>query len=106
MENAPAATAAAGQPLRLSRGLALDEGDNEIEVVAYNAQNLVASVPARTTSPAQPAAARAPARLYVLAVGLNEYADAELKLAYAVPDARRWPRRSARRAKGSTRTSR
>ena len=33
------------------------------------------------------AAARAPARLYVLAVGLNDYADAELKLAYAVPDA-------------------
>ena len=86
VDAAPAA-AAAGQPLRLTRTLALDEGDNEIEVVGYNAQNLLASVPARA-SVTGAATGRTPARLYVLAVGLNEYADRELKLSYAVPDAK------------------
>ena len=82
------AAPAAGQPLRLTRGLALDEGDNTVEVVAYNSANLIASVPARAsvTGPASPAAARA--RLFVLALGLNKYADAQFNLTYAVPDAK------------------
>src|SRR6202012_1069187 len=37
----------AGQSARLTRRLALDPGDNSIEVVAYNASNLMASVPER-----------------------------------------------------------
>jgi WD40 repeat protein/uncharacterized caspase-like protein len=78
----------AGQALRLSRGLVLDDGENEIEVVAYNGANLVASVPARANVTGQAAAARAPARMFVLAVGLNEYAEEKLKLTYAVPDAK------------------
>jgi WD40 repeat protein/uncharacterized caspase-like protein len=78
-----------GQPLRLSRGLVLDDGENEIEVVAYNAANLVASVPARASVTGQaPATAGAPPRMFVLAVGLNEYAEDKFKLAYAVPDAK------------------
>ena len=78
----------AGQPLRLTRGLALDAGDNTIEVVAYNGANLTASVPARATvtGPAPVKAARA--RLFVLAIGLNKYADTRFDLAYAVPDAK------------------
>ena len=96
--DAAPAPAAAGQPLRLMRALALDEGDNEIEVVAYNAQNLLASVPARARVTGV-AAAGVPARLYVLAVGLNDYAEADLKLAYAVPMQRPSPRRCARPAK-------
>jgi WD40 repeat protein len=79
-------TPAAGQPLRLTRGLVLEEGENEVEVVAYNAQNLVASVPARATVTV-PAAAGAPPRLFMLAVGLNEYEDKEIQLKFAVPDA-------------------
>ena len=79
----------AGQPLRLTRGLVLDDGENEIEVVAYNGANLVASVPARASVTGQATAtAGAPARMFVLAVGLNDYAEAKFKLAYAVPDAK------------------
>jgi WD40 repeat protein/uncharacterized caspase-like protein len=86
VENMPA-QAAAGQPLRLTRGLALDEGDNEIEVVAYNSQNLVASLPARAHVSGEAPAGRPQPRLYVLAVGVNDYADADLRLSYALPDA-------------------
>jgi hypothetical protein len=39
----------APSPLRLMRSLALDSGDNAIEVTAYNGANLVASVAARLT---------------------------------------------------------
>ena len=49
----------AGQPLRLTRGLVLDDGENEIEVVAYNGANLVASVPARASVTGQAATAQA-----------------------------------------------
>jgi WD40 repeat protein/uncharacterized caspase-like protein len=78
----------AGQPLRLSRRLVLDDGENEIEVVAYNSANLVASVPARATVAVQAATAGTPARMFVLAVGLNKYAEAKFELTYAVPDAK------------------
>jgi hypothetical protein len=37
----------AGQPLRLARTVVLDEGENTLEVVAYNSANLIASVPLR-----------------------------------------------------------
>jgi WD40 repeat protein/uncharacterized caspase-like protein len=84
----PPSAPAAGTPLRLTRGLALEAGDNAIEVVAYNQANLVASTPARVTvtGPAQAAPATA-ARLFVLAVGLNDYADPNIRLNLAVPDA-------------------
>ncbi|MDB5601777.1 MAG: hypothetical protein JWN71_3821 [Xanthobacteraceae bacterium] len=86
----PPAPPPAGQPARLTRGLALAPGNNEIAVVAYNGANLVASAPARATvvvaAPA-PTVAVAPARLFVLAVGINEYADPKFKLSYAIPDA-------------------
>lgn len=95
-------------PLRLSRSLALDPGDNAIEVVAYNAANLIASVPARitiavqavsppvtplapapgTAPPAPPPVAAAKPRLFVLVAGVNDYADSRFKLAYAVSDAK------------------
>ncbi|MGD9925593.1 MAG: caspase family protein [Pseudorhodoplanes sp.] len=75
------------QSFRLTRTLALDEGDNEIEVAAYNRENLVASVPARTTVTASVGGASARSRLFLLAVGLNEYEEADIRLKYAVPDA-------------------
>src|SRR5262249_6746858 len=43
------AAPAGGQPVRLSRSLALDPGDNAIEVTAYNSANLIASVPAQVS---------------------------------------------------------
>lgn len=93
--------AGAPSPLRLTRSLALDLGDNAIEVTAYNGANLVASVTARLNVVAQvpaPAAvpqaapsvapvATAKPRLFVLAAGINDYADQRFKLEKAVWDA-------------------
>ena len=73
---------------RLSRSLPLDFGENIIEVTAYNGPNLVASRPARALVEGPSAASSsARARLFVLTVGVNEYASESLKLRYAVPDA-------------------
>jgi WD40 repeat protein/uncharacterized caspase-like protein len=98
--------ASANQPIRIARNLALDPGDNTIEVTAYNGANLIASLPGRISvtsqlaapsiapsSPAAPAPAPSPAqaaakpRLFVLVAGVNEYADKRIRLSYAVPDA-------------------
>jgi WD40 repeat protein/uncharacterized caspase-like protein len=102
------APASPGQPLRLTRSLALDAGGNTIEVVAYNGANLIASVPARVnvaaqvasptivpSQPATPSTKPAPApvaaakpRLFVLVAGVNDYADRRFRLSYAVSDAK------------------
>jgi uncharacterized caspase-like protein len=62
-------------------------GANRIEVVAYNGADLVASVPASITIDVKTGVA-GPGKLYVLAVGINDYWDSRLKLGFAVPDAR------------------
>jgi WD40 repeat protein len=80
--------AASGQTITLQQTVALDPGDNTIELVAYNGRNLVASVPARTKVLWTGTEPTAPPRLHVLAVGINEYWDGKLKLKYAVPDAK------------------
>ena len=107
--DSPAQTAAS-QPLRLTRDLALDTGDATIEVVAYNSANLIASLPARlsvaaqgTLLPATPSPAPRPSitpaptlapvaaatsRLFVLAAGLDHYADQRFRLQYSVLDAK------------------
>lgn len=85
---------AAGQPARLTRNLSLDAGSNAIEVVAYNGANLVASVPVRVSvtapaappAPGQPVAAQ-PSRLFVIAAGIDDYADSRFKLTGSVRDA-------------------
>jgi uncharacterized caspase-like protein len=71
--------------------------------VAYNGANLIASTPARLTvagppaAPQQaaqqtPAAPAAPAatkpRLFAIVAGVNDYADARIKLSYSVSDAK------------------
>ena len=92
IETPPASTA--GQPLRLTRSVALEAGSNMVELVAYNSANLVASLPARiaVTAPASldrtgPLAKPQQSRLFVLAAGINEYADNRFKLAGSVRDA-------------------
>jgi hypothetical protein len=55
--------------------LALDPGDNTIEVVAYNGSNLLASLPARTTIKFTGAADPIKPKLHVLAIGINAYLD-------------------------------
>lgn len=99
----PAASTAT-EPLRLSRSLSLDSGDNVVEVVAYNSANLVASIPARLDVSVGAAASVAPSlsplpgappaapstakpRLFVLAAGVNAYADPRIKLSFALSDA-------------------
>ncbi len=80
----------AGQPVRVARALVLNAGDNFVEVVAYNSINLIASVPARiaVAGPAvAPATPSTEPRLFVLAAGLNDYADRRFRLALAVNDA-------------------
>jgi hypothetical protein len=50
-------------------------GDNTIEVVAYNASNLLASLPARTTIKFTGSTDTVKPTLYVLAIGINAYVD-------------------------------
>ena len=73
-------------PLKITRSLALEAGDNVIEVVAYNAKNLIASLPARITVKWDGASFATAPKLHVLAVGINDYWDSRLKLSFAVPD--------------------
>jgi WD40 repeat protein/uncharacterized caspase-like protein len=111
--------APSGQPLQLSRVIALDTGSNDVTVVAYNRANLVASLPASISvvgeapPPAQPAKpsaqkaspgptlpARAGSRLFVLALGENDYADARFRLRYSVADATAMGRALSEAGKG------
>jgi WD40 repeat protein len=90
----------AGPEYVLSQQLALDAGDNVIEVVAYNSKNLLASLPARTTIKFSGTNDATKPRLHVLAIGINAYVDrgwrpagqsetyAFLPLALAVDDAK------------------
>jgi len=71
----------------VSRALLLAPGDNRIELVAYNAQGLIASEPASITLTWNGAGPATPPKLHVLAVAVNEYFDSRLRLRYAVPDA-------------------
>ncbi len=82
--NAPAD---AGPEHEATRELALDPGENTIEVVAYNASNLLASQPARTTISYTGAAGSVKPKLHVLAIGVNAYTGVP-KLNLAVADAK------------------
>ena len=68
--------------------IALEPGQNVIEVVAYNAAGLLASAPRQVVVQWDGVASSEPPALYVLAVGVNDYADGRLKLNYAAADAR------------------
>jgi WD40 repeat protein len=78
----------AGTGVQLDHAFPLGQGDNAVEVVAYNAKGLLASAPAHVTIHWDgPTGAPAP-RLFVLAIGINDYYDSRLRLNYAVPDAK------------------
>lgn len=79
--------ASSGRTESVKRTLALEPGDNRIEVLAYNAKGLIASEAAQITLKWDGAKTASPPKLYVLAVGVNDYYDSRLHLAYAVPDA-------------------
>jgi len=66
-----------GPVYAVSRQLALDPGDNIVEVVAYNGSNLLASLPASTkvafTGP--PDKTKPKPKLHIVAIGINRYED-------------------------------
>jgi WD40 repeat protein len=73
----------------LKQRIALDPGENLIELVAYNGRKLVSSVPASIKVRWDGVSDyTAPPKLFVLAIGINEYWDSKWKLDFAVPDAR------------------
>ena len=89
LERVEGASVAAGsvRTQSVKRTLSLEPGDNRIEVVAYNAKGLIASEPAQVIIKWDGSKTASPPKLYVLAVGVNDYYDSRLHLAYAVPDA-------------------
>ncbi|WP_334403176.1 caspase family protein [Bradyrhizobium sp. AZCC 2289] len=81
------AAASAGRSLTVKRSLALERGENRIEVLAYNAKDLIASEAASVTVSWDGEKTATPPKLFVMAVGVNDYYDSRLRLSYAVPDA-------------------
>jgi uncharacterized caspase-like protein len=69
--------------------LALEEGENTIEVVAYNARNLLSSLPVGATVTWAAPAYQPKPKLFVIAVGINDYNDLGFpRLSHAVDDAK------------------
>jgi WD40 repeat protein len=64
-----------GPVYTVKQQLALDPGDNAIEVVAYNGMNLLASLPARTTTKFTGPVDKTKPKLHILAIGINAYVD-------------------------------
>ena len=82
--------AGSGPTYTLTKKLALDPGDNIIEVVAYDGKNLLASLPARTSVKFTGPADKAKPKLHILAIGINKYEDKPWfdPLDFAVDDAK------------------
>jgi WD40 repeat protein len=69
------APANAGASYEVLQQLALDPGENRIEVVAYEHRNLLASLPAQTTVVYNGPTDVSKPKLYILAIGINKYVD-------------------------------
>jgi hypothetical protein len=73
----------------VTQTIALEPGENTIEVVAYNALSLLASLPASTTITWAPAGHQPKPKLFVISVGINAYGDMLFRpLRHAVADAK------------------
>jgi hypothetical protein len=81
------AAGGSGRPMTLRQTMALDPGENIIELTAYNGADLVAAIPVGSKITWTGNEPSAPPRLFVMVVGINQYLDSALKLTYAVPDA-------------------
>jgi len=74
--------------LLVSRTLPLDPGQNTIELTAYNARNLLASVPATISVASTASSGYVKPKLHAIVFGLNNYGGTGLRsLHYALPDA-------------------
>jgi WD40 repeat protein len=87
-KNSGSSPSASRPPVVVKRTLALEPGENRIEVVAYNGRDLIASDPAQVVLKWDGEKNATPPQLYVLSVGVNDYYDSRLRLSYAVPDAK------------------
>ncbi len=67
--------AGSGPDYEVTQQLALDPGENHIEVIAYEKRNLLASLPARTTINFTGPADTVKPKLHILAIGINAYED-------------------------------
>lgn len=76
------AQTAANADVALTQQIALDPGENIIELVAYNATNLLASRAAKAIVRYAGASDRTRPRLHVLAIGIDDYSDP----GYQLPD--------------------
>ena len=80
---------AAKDHISIQRVFLLGNGAYSIDVVAYNSQNLVASLPASLSISIDSVTKQRPPNLYVLAIGVDKYRDKSIPgLAFAVADAR------------------
>jgi hypothetical protein len=77
----------AGPDYIVKRDIALDPGNNAMEVIAYNASNLLASPPAQTTVTYTGPADDVRPKLHILAIGINAYTGVPA-LNLAVADAK------------------
>jgi hypothetical protein len=85
VNNAPGA----GKERTIKQTPALESGENAIEVVAYNGRNLLASLPVSTTVTWTAPTNQPRPKLFVIAVGINNYNDAIFRrLSFAVDDAK------------------
>jgi WD40 repeat protein len=69
------APAGPGPDYEVNQALALDPGENRIEVIAYEKRNLLASLPARAMIKFSAPADAVKPQLHVLAIGINAYVD-------------------------------
>ena len=72
---------------RLEQRVLLVPGQNVVSVLIYNEKDRIASAPAELILTSTQSTRARPV-LHVFAVGVNDYFDSQLRLAYAVPDAR------------------
>ncbi|MET2830923.1 caspase family protein [Mesorhizobium shangrilense] len=76
-----------GEPIAIDDSLLLEPGNNVIELIVFNASNGIASTPATTNVSWAATGTSVSPRLFVLAVGINEYWDSRLTLKFAANDA-------------------
>ena len=70
-----AAPGGTGPDHDIAQLLALDAGENEIEVIAYERRNLLASLPARATITFDGQTDTVKPNLHILVIGINAYVD-------------------------------
>ena len=64
-----------GPDYEVQQELALDPGENRIELVAYEGRNPLASPPAQTTIVYDGPADTVKPKLHILVIGINDYVD-------------------------------